>query len=166
MMRIVSLFFAAILICSNAVAGVEEAAVGLEAKFVAAERFELFHRFQEVPEDVQSWFWSVATDRKIANYGELYSETDLILEGVPRAQHQFTAVTSRVSASLIKLGGFVRQHMLILVDRERSDLACAYRVKWETQFVETLQYGIANKREVWRDFFEGHPVCKALKKRS
>jgi len=142
-----------------------EAALALEEKFITATEFELIHQYQSVPDDVKSWFWSIVPTRALANYGELYSETDMILKGVPRAQHQFTVLTKDVAASLIKLGGFIRRHILIIVDREHTDIACRYRVKWESQFPETLQYAIKNKRKIWRDFFDEMPVCKALKKR-
>jgi len=143
-----------------------EAALALEEKFITATEFKLIHQYQSVPDDVKAWFWSIVPTKALANYGELYSESDFIIKGVPRAQHQFTVLTKNVAASLIKVGGFTRRHILVIVDREHADRACRYRVKWESQFPETLQYAIKNKREVWRDFFDERPVCEALNKRS
>lgn len=166
-MKKIAIFAAtSILLWNNAFSkGEEEDVVNLEAKFTAAQKFELIHLYQSVPSDVRVWLLSIAPNQQLANYGEPYNATDFIVRGLPRAQHQYTVLNDNVSASLIKLGGFIQRQFLVLVDRERSDLACAYRVKWETQFTSTLQYAIEHKREMDRmDFFEEHPQCKKLKK--
>ena len=155
-----------VLLWNNAFSkGEEEGVEKLEAKFVAAQNFELIHRNQSVPSDVRDWLISITPNQQLADYGEPYNATDFIVRGLPRAQHQYTVLNDKVSASLIKIGGFIQRQFLVLVDRERSDLACTYRVKWETQFTSTLQYAIEHKREMDRmDFFEEHPLCKKLKK--
>lgn len=77
----------------------------LEVKFVAAQNFELIHLNQSVPSDVRDWLLSIVPNQQLANYGEPYNATDFIVRGLPRAQHKYTVLNDKVSASLIKSDG-------------------------------------------------------------
>ena len=136
----------------------------LETNFLTTSEFQLIHKHQQVPNDVREWFWAIVRSRKIVNYGEAFNRTDIVDGNYPMAQHQYTLVSDRVSASLIKQGGFAPVQWLLLVNRASPHIACTYHVKWELEFRESLQYIIRNKEEVKDTHFQSFPICRPIKK--
>lgn len=143
--------------------GAEDAS-NLEAMFINAKTFNLVYRYQEVPMDIRQALFQVAKTDSLANFGQTYNVTDVVDTKFPTAQHQYTIYTDHVSASLLKVGGFAPAKWLILVDRDKPDIACKYQVKWELEFSESLQYLIKNKRKLYKGYFQGVPICRALTK--
>ncbi|MCF6251414.1 MAG: hypothetical protein L3J75_09115 [Methylococcaceae bacterium] len=119
----------------------------LESKFLKTELISITYKFQDLPEDIQSWIKNIADSNNIANFGEAYNEIDLIDPKLPSTQHQYTLFNNDFSVSLIKVGGIFPVKWLLLVDRTNNKFACKYHLDWKVEFSEGLKYLIGNKRE-------------------
>lgn len=136
----------------------------IEDLFNSETKFQLIHKHQDLPKDIQGKLWLLIRSKRMANYGEAFNRTDVVDSKYPMAQHQYTLLSDNISASLVKRGGLGPVQQLLLVNRKNTEKACTFHVKWDLEFKESLQYIIKNKREMSEYYFQSYPRCRSLNK--
>ncbi len=122
----------------------QDTIIKIENKFIAEKNLIPEYKVDKVPNDTLIFIQQQFNEEKLANYGESYNRTSLINPKIPLIQHQFTIYSRKISASLIRKGGFFLSSHIIIFDRENKS-GCIYEISKEVEFYDLFQELIRKK---------------------
>ena len=99
-------------------------------EFLQDQSHEIIYRVDDLPIDVHDRLFTTLNTKNIANYGEGYNKSDLIVRSIPIHQHQFSLVSAGTAAVLISKGGDIPSETLLLFSRRKQGAICDYDVRY------------------------------------
>jgi hypothetical protein len=110
----------------------------LELDFSEAE-LEIINSVSGIPADVYSLFCPVVRCN-IADYGEVWNQSDAIDDVQPNHQHRFSAVSDEVAAIVFSSSGIAGPSKRLFLMRRNSDWACLYVIPRRFAGVDTIGF--------------------------